>query len=197
MRKFYLCFLKISQLFSLLVFIALSCFFASCASSRPPQEKAAATAKAPSQVPEKKPALPERPPAGDGLDSPQLRNLPPEAKVYLKTLAESFRKRDKEFLISQGESQYEKDLRHQFDDETYLALLYRAGPYSEDLEWKTPAPFKLEYTKILTIAYTRWEERGPLLDIKARLYLADSTTLPCGIMLVWRLTEPKILGERP
>jgi len=141
-------------------------------------------------------------PAGDGLDSGSFRDLPPEAREYLKILAGAFRNRDREFLISQGESQYEKELRFRLDEESYLASLYRAGPYSEDSEWMLPRAFgpaspRLDLSAVRAIEYTDWEERGPMLEIRGRLYLQDGGPLPFEIVLVWRLPEPKILGWRP
>ena len=174
----------------------LACIFASCV-SQIPHDKAAMPVTASPQAAKKVPIPAESLPSGDGLDAPQFSSLPPEARDYLTVLAEAFRRQDKEFLISQGEAQYEQDLRSLYDEETYLALLYRAGPYSEDSEWKSAALARLEYTQVKAIEYLAWEERGPILDIKGRLYFQDGSSQPCGIMLVWRLPEPKILGERP
>jgi hypothetical protein len=131
----------------------------------------------------------------DGLDTPAFVNLPIEAKRYLKNLSEAFRKKDREFLISQGEAQYEKELRPVLDEGSYLALLYRAG--SQDSEWDSTVPLKLDISAIKSIEYTKWEEYGPMLEISGVFHLENSKPLPCRIMLVWRLLEPKILGEWP
>ena len=176
--------------------LALACLFASCVSQQT-HEKETVPAAAPAAEIKKTPSPTERLPSGNELDSPQFRNLPPEAKDYLETLAEAFQKKDKEFLVSQGESQYEKELRSRLDEETYLALLYRIGPYSEDSPWKPPTPQRLNASLIRAIEYTEWGENGPMLDIYGRLYLSNGDSLPCRIVLVWRLPEPKILGERP
>ena len=181
---------------SLPAFLLLACLFASCA-SQTPHTKGTIPATSASQAAEKAPAPAESLSGGDGLDAPQFRSLPPEARDYLAVLAEAFRKTNKDFLVSQGEAQYEKDLRSRYDEETYLAFLYRIGPYSEDSGWKSPAPARLEYAQVRAIEYLSWEEKGPMLDIKGRLYFQDTSSLPCRIVLAWRLVEPKILGEQP
>ena len=154
-------------------------------------------AATPSQEEEKIPVSFQQLPSGNGLDSPSFRNLPPEAYEYLEALAEAFLNKDREFLISQGESQYEEELRFLLDEDAYLALLYRCGSHSEDSEWGSPALPLMNINVIRAIEYTEWEENGPMLDIKGRLHLEKSDTLPCRIVLVWRLPEPRILGERP
>ena len=133
------------------------------------------------------------------LNTPRFRELPPEARDYLETLAKAFREKDRAFLVSQGEAQYEKELRFTLDEEIYLALLYRIGPYSKDTHWQSAgaSPPRLDTSKVRSIEYTEWEERGPMLEIKGRLYVQNSPPIPCTLILVWRLPEPKILGERP
>jgi len=176
------------------------CLFGACVSQTPPISEGAAPASpakaGTTTVPN------EHLPPGDGLDTPAFAGIPIEAKNYLKTLAAAFRNADKEFIISQGEAQYEKELRPQYDEEVYLALLYRAGSQNGDSEWESPHVYgpditRLQYKEIRAIEYIEWEETGPMLDIKGRFHLKNGETLPCRIVLVWRLTEPKILGERP
>ena len=150
-----------------------------------------------SSTAEKAPGPVVQPPPGNGLDSAGFRNIPADARNYLTALADAFKSKNRDFLVSQGEAQYEKEVRSRVDEETYLALLYRAGPYSADSEWKPAVPPRLEYSHIRAIEYTGWEEAGPMLDIKGRLYLNGGAVLPCRIILAWRLPEPKILGERP
>jgi len=184
------------QRLSLLALFFLASLLASCA-TRIPQSNEAISATIPPKATEKTPSPSGSLPAGNGLDAPQFRSLPPEARDYLAVLAEAFRKTNKDFLVSQGEAQYEQDLRPLYDEETYLALLYRIGPYSEDSEWKSASLERLEYTQVRAIKYLAWEEKGPMLDIKGRLYFQNGSSLPCRIVLVWRLIEPRILGERP
>ena len=176
-------------------------FFISCVSQAPEIEESPLPA-APPKAEEKAPAGAPRLPPENSLNSPRFRGLPDEAKDYLETLAEAFRKKDREFLVSQGEIQYENDLRFNYDEESYLAMLYRIGPYSEDSEWMPPkaagpALPVLKVSAIRAIEYTGWEEKGPILEIKGRIYLENEEPLPCEIMLFWRLLEPKILGARP
>ena len=174
---------------------------AACASVTPEDSETGARATPASVVVEAAAGAALIPP-GDGLDAPAFRNLPPEARDYLGILSAAFNRKDKEFLISQGETQYERDTRRQFDDEAYLAMLYRVGPYSGNSEWMTPrtagsALPSLHIPGTSGIEYSEWRENGPMLEINGRLRLTNSDTLPCTIMLVWRLPEPKILGERP
>ena len=142
-----------------------------------------------------------KPPSESGLQEAGFKSLPTEAKEYLETLSEAFRKKDKEFLLAQGEAQFEKELRPKLEEGNYLALLYRIGPYSEDSEWKAPttgaSPIRLDVNTTEAILYTGWEEKGPLLGITGRLYTKDSGIVPCRIVLAWRLVQPKIQGVWP
>ena len=141
-------------------------------------------------------SVPAEPIPDSGLDTARFRNLPAEAKEYLETLAEAFRTKDREFLVSQGESQYEKDLRSDYDEETYLAMLYRYGSYSDDGEWRASGLTHLDISTIRGIVYTGWEEFGPALEISGHLYQSNGERVPCNIILLWRLLEIKILGAR-
>ena len=138
-----------------------------------------------------------RPLPPDRLDGPLFRNLPTEAMAYLKLLSEAFRNKDRDFLISQGEVQYDSELRNRLEEGVYLALLYRMGPYSEDSAWTPALSPLLDPAKVRGIEYTGWEEVGPMIKISARLHLEDGDPTPCTIMLIWRLVEPKILGQWP
>ncbi|MDR0624090.1 MAG: hypothetical protein LBG10_06635 [Treponema sp.] len=148
------------------------------------------------------PAVPVSPPSAaiigddDRLDSGDFAGLPPEAKSYLQTLSRAFRTQDKNFLLGQGESRFEAEVKPHYDDESYLALLYRAGSYgAESPREETERP-RLSPEEITYIEYSEWEERGPLLEIRARL-VTRTGTVPCVIMLIWRLAEPKIQGLYP
>ena len=171
--------------------LTLFCFFASCASfSSKDTTLNGLTGTG---------AIDSKLPAGNGLESAKFNKLPPEAKEYLQTLAEAFNKKDRVFLLNQGEAQFEKELRNKLDEESYLALLYRIGPYSEDSEWTAPkisgtSPARLNPDTVRDIEYTHWEEKGPLLEITGRLYVNKSDPIPCRIVLAWRLLEPKIQG---
>jgi hypothetical protein len=134
----------------------------------------------------------------DRLGGAGFTKLPGEARTYLKTLSEAFRKQDLPFLLAQGEAQFEAQVKPQYDEKTYLALLYRTGANAAsaprvDLQ----APEQLIPAEIHHIEYEHWEEEGPLLDIAAKLVTKTGKPIPCTIMLVWRLSEPKILGLFP
>jgi hypothetical protein len=160
----------------------------------------------PEQDGEARAAPPEQPPEGGpsrtGLEKSPLReapleNLPPEARAYLETLARAFRSGDRAFLLSQGEASFEAEVRPAYDEASYLALLYRIGSYGEDNfqgPTNTPTLFPEEIDRI---EYTDWEERGPLLEIRGRLIRREKPPLPCLIMLIWKLREPKIQGRFP
>jgi hypothetical protein len=144
---------------------------------------------------------PERPAdrgsPGDRLEEPVFRGLPTEVHSYLETLAAAFRSQDRTFLLAQGEPQFERETRPQYHEETYLALLYRTGPLSrEEPEADNTLP-RLDPEKSRRIEYLDWEEEGPLLEIRGRLIPASGPPIPCRIMLIWRLREPKVLGFFP
>ena len=176
--------------------LALACLFWACV-SQPTVEKEAVPETVPAPATEKPAVQAVRLPSGNGLNSARFRDLPPEAKEYLETLAEAFRRKDKDFLISQGETHYEKELRPKYDEKAYLAMLYRYGPYSEDGPWKPITLPHLDTSLISAIEYTDWKENGPMLDINFRLYQQNGEQISCMIMLAWRLLEPKILGVWP
>jgi hypothetical protein len=127
-------------------------------------------------------------------DDAAFSSLPPEARQYLERLARAFAAGEEAFLLAQGEPQFEAEMRPRYDKETYLALLYRAGPYAENFPRQDGPPSRLIVSAISQIQYLAWEENGPLLEITARLIGADGAITPCRIMLVWRLREPKIEG---
>ncbi|MDR2258357.1 MAG: hypothetical protein LBE14_04315 [Treponema sp.] len=148
------------------------------------------------------PAVPGFPPPaavmgdGDRLDTHDFAGLPPEAKSYLQTLSRAFQDQDKNFLLSQGESQFEAEVKPHYDDESYLALLYRAGSYGLEAPRVEMGRPRLSPEEISAIEYSGWEERGPVLEIRGKL-IARTGTVPCVIMLIWRLKEPKIQGLYP
>ncbi|MDR2160157.1 MAG: hypothetical protein LBP23_08855 [Treponema sp.] len=132
----------------------------------------------------------------DRLDTRDFDGLPPEARTYLEDLSRAFRSQDAEFLLGQGERQFEAEVKPLYDDESYLALLYRAGSWGTD----TP-PAETEFPRLFPgeirrIEYSSWEERGPALEIRGRL-VTRTGAIPCAIMLIWRLREPKIQGIYP
>ncbi|MDR2480560.1 MAG: hypothetical protein LBD48_14780 [Treponema sp.] len=129
------------------------------------------------------------------LDDPVFSDLPTEARNYLERLARAFASRDTAFLLAQGEAQFEADVRPHYDNESYLALLYRTGAYAAETPRSAQdGKQKLEINRISGIQYLSWKANGPLLEIKARLTGPGGTDIPCLLMLVWRLQEPKIEG---
>jgi hypothetical protein len=118
--------------------------------------------------------------------------LPDDIRTYLFRLGTAFAAHDSAFLLSQGESEYEKEVRSKVDDDEYLALLYRAGVYAEDAEWQSP--FALDLDRVTFIDYTSCQEYGPVLEIEGLIYMDTGRPLYCRIILLWRLVPPKILG---
>ena len=180
--------------------VLVLCMLASCTALTPrtPAEPEPVTETAPvaAATPERaQPAV--RPPTPDGLGTPGFRNLPSEAMDYLRILSQAFRNKDREFLVSQGETQYEIELRSRLEEDVYMALLYRIGPLGGDSAWTSPVLPRLNPAEVRSIEFTGWEEAGPMLNISARLHMEDGSRLPSEIILVWRLIEPKILGLWP
>lgn len=177
-----------NALFAAILLLAL----AGCA-GLPPETAAPEPGSSPPQTESPAPAdnggYSARPPLG----------LPPEAGEYLETLAHAFAGADRDFLLAQGESQFEAENRGRYDEESYLALLYRVGSLSTD-SVSVPAGAgnpRLDPARIRRIEFAGWEEQGPALIIHARLITRANEAIPCQLTLLWRLREPKILGIYP
>jgi hypothetical protein len=140
--------------------------------------------------------------AGNSYTSHPPLSLPPEAQSYLADLSRAFRAGDGDFLLSQGEALFEAQIRPAYDAETYLALLYRAGPLAGNAPAEITARAgdslpRLNYRQIRGIEYSGWAEEGPLLRIQGRFLTRNGEAIPCEILLVWKLVEPKVLGVFP
>jgi len=133
----------------------------------------------------------------DGLGTAPFRALPSIPRSYLETLSLAFRNKDRGFLILQGEDQYESDLRPNYNEEVYLAMLFRTGPYHADAPWNYTGIRTLNPDLVRSIQYTQWEETGPMIRVTGILHLENGEEMPCEIILLWRLEEPRILGYWP
>jgi hypothetical protein len=133
----------------------------------------------------------------DNLEKSIFKGLPQEAREYLETLSKAFREKDLDYLISQGEIHYENENRFRYDEGTYLGMLYRIGPYTEDSPFREMKLPRLEYKEIIGIEYTAWDETGPMIEVQAKLISQNGEPIPCELMLVWKLPEPKVLGVYP
>jgi hypothetical protein len=145
------------------------------------------------------PEAPPQPPVPktEQPGGPVLQGLPPEARRYLDELARAFAAQDTAFLIAQGERQYEEELRPQWDEESYLAMLYRYGDWAREQN-RNPDPIpRLDPREIRDIEFLGWKEQGPLLEIQGRLITTGGADIPCSIVFNPRLKEPKILGLYP
>jgi hypothetical protein len=154
---------------------------------------------APEQGPPPLPAESPAPVDDGGYSARPPLGLPPEAGEYLEALARAFAGADRDFLLAQGESQFEAENRGRYDEENYLALLYRVGSLSIDsasVQARAGIP-RLDPAQIRRIEFAGWEEQGPALIINARLITRANKAIPCQLTLLWRLREPKILGVYP
>jgi hypothetical protein len=190
---------KAEKMKKILLLLPIFLLMWACASSSTDKAVPDRTEAAPSPAPAKKTAAPETRPGKveDRLNTAAFKDLPEEARSYLKLLAEAFRQKDLDFLVSQGEPQYETQNLPRYDIETYLAMLYRTGPYTQDSPVRQMALPRLEYKEITDIEFLTWAEQGPLIEIQARILPQKGEPIPCEIMLVWRLPAPKVLGIYP
>ncbi len=131
------------------------------------------------------------------LGNPVFSALPPEARGYLQRLAAAFEDQDKTFLLAQGEAMFEKIVRPQYDDEDYLAMLYRIESYAGDSPFAPEVGPKMYISKISHVEYTGWEPGDPVMEIRGKLFYKDKRSVPCRIMLVWKLDDPRIIGWYP
>ena len=177
-------------------------FFTACVTVVPPEDRVELLIEpeppetfVPAALPEI--VQPEKPLPTDGLDSEHFLTLPRAAREYLKILSDAFRNKDKDFLLAQGETLFERDMRPRFDDEVYLAMLFRIGPFSTGSTMVSPILPRLYIAEVSSIEYLEWEESGPILEISGRLIMEREYPIPVLIKLIWKLEEPKILGIRP
>ncbi|QQO08382.1 hypothetical protein [Breznakiella homolactica] len=141
---------------------------------------------------------PERPgDFDDGLNTAAFRSIPAEAGAYLSLLSRAFSQRDGDFLMAQGEPLFEKQVRPDYDEDEYLAMLYRIGPYAAESPDAPDRLPRLTVRNIRGIRYTAWDEVDFMLEISGRIVFTDGADTPCRIMLLWHLPEPKILGCFP
>ncbi|MDR1655900.1 MAG: hypothetical protein LBR96_07875 [Treponema sp.] len=130
------------------------------------------------------------------LDSAAFAGCPPEALAYLRLLSQAFRNGDKDFLLAQGEGQYEKDLRPGRDEAEYFNLLYRIGPLAAEDPQETRLQKYLKAEDAASISFKGWREKGPMIEAEAQIQGPEGA-LPCRIILAWRLVDIKIVGLYP
>ncbi|MDR0641945.1 MAG: hypothetical protein LBG07_05735 [Treponema sp.] len=172
--------------------LLLSLLAAGCAGFGPGNR----TGQIPEGSPEKAPAKqPESRASGDGK-APLWEKMSPEARAYLTELAQAFARQDTAFLLAQGEDQFEAAVRPYYDEESYLAMLYRTGLYGENSPPANADKSRLKPGEIRGIEYTDWEEQGPMLKVRGHLITA-AAKIPCLIVFNPRLRTPKILGAYP
>ncbi|MDR0879064.1 MAG: hypothetical protein LBN21_13540 [Treponema sp.] len=133
----------------------------------------------------------------DKLNTTIFEGIPAEARNYLQLLSQAFRNSDTEFILAQGEGQFEKEVKNRYDDAAYFALLYRTGAYAAEAPRENVENPRINFREIIRIEYLRWEEDGPMLEINGQLVTKKGEIIPCKLILAWRLKEPKILGMYP
>lgn len=179
------------------ILFALSGLLFSCASlsnaceERPPKSPETSTALLKEPIPEASPPSIER---ESGLDQGIFSSLSTETRDYLGSLARAFKKQDGEYLLNQGEERYAQRMRNRYSEEEYLALLFRVGPYAKESPFDPETTVRLDVHSVMSIRFTGWEDRGPVLEIRGILKKKDRTELPCRILVLWKLRSPKILG---
>jgi hypothetical protein len=141
--------------------------------------------------------VPHQKPIDSGLSNPRFKNIPPEAASYLKTLAQAFSAQNIEFIIHQGEPDYERRVKNCFSQVEYLALLYRIGPFAKDSSTDTGKLPVLNIQKVAGISFTDWEEQGPAIIVQGHIINTDGNTLPCCLVILWRFPQPCLLGYEP
>lgn len=153
------------------------------------------------------PAPKDRAPQPEGRLSPApsrapssaavLAGAPAEAVEYLEALSAAVYRRDVAYVLDQGETQYAKRVRGAVDEDAYLALLLRVGPYANEGEAKSDSPPRIRPQDIRSLRYTGWEEDGPLVRARGRLASVSGKEWPCRIDLLWKALPPRILGRHP
>jgi hypothetical protein len=175
----------------------LSGLFISCGTLSNSYEEGTPKPTTAPTVLQKKPS-PEAPLASiereSGLDQGIFSNLSTDTRDYLVSLARAFKEEDRNYLIHQGEEQYAHRIQGRYSEEEYLALLFRVGPYSKESPFGPETTVRLDVHTVMGLRFTGWEDRGPVLEFRGTLKKKDGTELPCRILVLWKLREPKILG---
>jgi hypothetical protein len=76
-------------------------------------------------------------------------------------------------------------------------MLYRAASYAREAPREEALPPRLNVEELSHIEYDEWEEQGPMLEVRGRLIAKSGEAVPCRLVILWRLMEPKILGRYP
>lgn len=173
-------------------FIAAAMFsFATCANG--PQRIDAARGSEPS--PARPPAQEARP--GNELSSPAFTALPAGLKPFLIALAERAALSDGAYLLAAAEPNYERRVRPLVDNDAYFALLFRLGAYSSESPAGGEALPRVDPATVRSIRYTGWNDRGPVIEIRAMLRLSDGRVMPSSLLVLWKTLPPRIVGREP
>ncbi len=180
----------------LVIYLATSC--AILPPAVPPSTGVATateTGKSETKAPESK-TPPERF-LDNGLASPAFSTMDPLTLNYLERFAKAVSTGDTDFLLSQGESWYEERLRPNLDDSSYLAYLYRIGPFSKDSPAGSGSIPRILPSEIRSVRFRAWNTNGPVLELGGTFGLADGKELPFIMDLLWKLDPPRIIGMEP
>lgn len=133
----------------------------------------------------------------NGLSDPAFKKLKPEVLLYLEDISDAFYKKNQEFLLNQAELYYKQTYSKLYPTAEYLAMLYRIGPYSTEEGYGYQKMPRLDINSVKGIVYTGWDELGPVLEVRGKIYLEKGKTEPCRLILLWRLGDIKIRGFEP
>jgi len=178
------------------IFLAVACALLPPAAPQIPEEPTTTEpGKSPGKAPDVK-VIPEHT-ADNGLASAAFSTMDPYALDYLERIAEAVHTGDSRFLLSQGESWYEKRLKPNLDESSYLAYLYRIGPFSKESPADPDSIPHVSPSDIRSVRFTSWNTLGPILEIRGTFRFVDGKALPFTMNVLWKLDPPRILGLEP
>jgi hypothetical protein len=129
----------------------------------------------------------------DELDDRRFDTLDPVVKEYLRKLADAWKSHNKNYLLAQGEEQYQDNTRPYVNEGQYLALLYRAGPYAQEGRWSYDN-FELDIDTVRRIIFIDYRIEGPVLIVSGRFESKTGNVIPCNLYILWRLMDIKLIG---
>ena len=167
--------------------------FAACGTvvSRPPVDRGGSDRGAAARLPSGEDAG-----VDSGLETAVFRRLPAEVTGYLADIAAAFSRRDKPFLLSQGEAAFTAWSAAALEsDDEILGHLFRTGSLAEDEPAASPHDEpRLAVHNVQGITYLGWAERGPFIEVRAHIVITGGGTIPARLLVIWKLAEPKLQG---
>jgi hypothetical protein len=186
--------------------LILAAALSACATLAPPSPDNAATspaaeAAAPQASIAAKPAaaVPAAKPAASAKAAvPTLpAGLDLSVRRYLENLVAAVRRGDGAYLAAQAEPNYAQRLASAWDRPSYLALLYRVGPYAADAPDAPDKPPRIDPLDLVDLKLDGFESYGPVIELSGRFVLRSGREIPCRITLLYRLDPPRVIGFEP